>query len=72
MDRLDYLRREIFFTGADYGHFDWYRLISSLELYDDGQPGRNIVWPEKVDLWRLWSSSHHAQHPTFILKLSFW
>ncbi len=50
MDRLDYLRRDSFFTGADYGHFDWYRLINSLELYDDGQSGRDIVWPEKACL----------------------
>ncbi len=50
MDRLDYLRRDSLFTGADYGHFDWYRLINSLELYDDGQAGRDIVWPEKACL----------------------
>jgi len=50
MDRLDYLRRDSLFTGADYGHFDWYRLINSLEFYDDGQSGRDIVWPEKACL----------------------
>jgi len=50
MDRLDYLRRDSFFTGADYGHFDWYRLINSLELYDDDQSNRDIVWPEKACL----------------------
>jgi HD superfamily phosphohydrolase len=50
MDRLDYLRRDSLFTGADYGHFDWYRLINSLELYDDGESSRDIVWPEKACL----------------------
>jgi HD superfamily phosphohydrolase len=47
VDRLDYLRRDSLFTGADYGHFDWYRLINTPELYDDGQSVRDIVWPEK-------------------------
>lgn len=50
MDRLDYLRRDSLFTGADYGHFDWYRLINSLELDDDDESGRDIVWPEKSSL----------------------
>ncbi|MFI5455320.1 MAG: HD domain-containing protein [Isosphaerales bacterium] len=50
MDRLDYLRRDSLFTGSDYGHFDWYRLINSLELFGDEQTGRDIVWPEKACL----------------------
>jgi HD superfamily phosphohydrolase len=50
MDRLDYLRRDSLFSGADYGHFDWYRLINSLELYEDSESGRDIVWPEKAGL----------------------
>jgi HD superfamily phosphohydrolase len=50
MDRLDYLRRDSLFSGSDYGHFDWYRLINSLELYGDEQSGRDIVWPEKACL----------------------
>ena len=49
MDRLDYLRRDSLFTGADYGHFDWYRLIKSLKLNGDGAE-RDIVWPEKACL----------------------
>jgi uncharacterized protein len=47
VDRLDYLRRDSLFTGADYGHFDWYRLINTLELYGDEPALRDIVWPEK-------------------------
>jgi HD superfamily phosphohydrolase len=50
MDRLDYLRRDSLFTGSDYGHFDWYRLINSLELNDNKQSGREIVWPDKACL----------------------
>jgi len=46
MDRLDYLRRDSLFTGAGYGHFDWYRIVASLEL-DGERSNRNIVWPEK-------------------------
>jgi HD superfamily phosphohydrolase len=50
VDRLDYLRRDSLFTGADYGHLDWYRLINTLELYEDGHAARDIVWPEKSRL----------------------
>jgi hypothetical protein len=47
MDRLDYLRRDSLFTGAGYGHFDWHRILSTFELYEqDG--GRDIVWSEKA------------------------
>lgn len=47
MDRLDYLRRDSLFTGAGYGHFDWFRLINTFEMCDGGDSGRDIVWPEK-------------------------
>ncbi len=47
MDRLDYLRRDSLFTGASYGHFDWYRLLNTFEIYEDDPPGRDIVWAEK-------------------------
>jgi uncharacterized protein len=47
VDRIDYLRRDSLFTGADYGHFDWYRLINTLEFFENDQSGRDIVWPEK-------------------------
>jgi uncharacterized protein len=50
MDRLDYLRRDSLFTGADYGHFDWFRLISTLELFGEDESSRDIVWPEKACL----------------------
>jgi uncharacterized protein len=46
MDRLDYLRRDSLFTGAGYGHFDWFRLLNTLELFEEAG-GRKIVWGEK-------------------------
>lgn len=48
VDRLDYLRRDSLFTGAGYGHFDWYRILNTFELYEETSgAGRDIVWPEK-------------------------
>ncbi len=47
MDRIDYLRRDSLFTGAGYGHFDWFRLLNTFELYEDEESGRDIVWGEK-------------------------
>lgn len=48
MDRLDYLRRDSLFTGAGYGHFDWFRLLGAMELTDVGAGGRDLVWGEKA------------------------
>lgn len=48
VDRMDYLRRDSLFSGAGYGHFDWYRLINTLEFYDRPDEHRDIVWPEKA------------------------
>jgi len=47
MDRLDYLRRDSLFTGAGYGHFDWFRLLNTFEIHEDEESGRDIVWAEK-------------------------
>ncbi len=47
MDRLDYLRRDSLFTGASHGHFDWFRLLNTFEIYEDDRSGRDIVWAEK-------------------------
>ena len=45
MDRLDYLRRDSLFTGAGYGHFDFYRILNSFEILDG-----DLVWSEKSKL----------------------
>lgn len=48
MDRMDYLRRDSLFTGAGYGHFDWFRLLTTIEAVVDGAGGCDLVWPEKA------------------------
>jgi uncharacterized protein len=50
MDRLDYLRRDSLFTGAGYGHFDWYRLINTMEFHGDKPAEWEIVWSAKAML----------------------
>lgn len=50
MDRLDYLRRDSLFTGAGYGHFDYFRLLNTFEFFGDDEAGRDIVWGEKSKL----------------------
>lgn len=47
IDRLDYLRRDSYFTGAGYGHFDWYRILHSFQIcMRNGS--RILVWPDKA------------------------
>lgn len=47
VDRLDYLRRDSLFTGAGYGHFDWHRLLTTVQFHD-GET--DLVWPAKSAL----------------------
>jgi len=50
LDRLDFLRRDSLFSGAEYGNFDWYRIIHTMqltELAEDVQ-GILIFWPDKT------------------------
>ena len=47
VDRLDYLRRDSLFTGAGYGHFDWHRLLTTME-FDESET--DLVWPAKSAL----------------------
>lgn len=47
VDRIDYLRRDSLFTGAGYGHFDWHRLLTTVEFLD-GET--DLVWPAKSAL----------------------
>lgn len=48
VDRLDYLRRDSLFTGAGYGHFDWYRILNTFHLHGPMSLERDIVWEEKA------------------------
>jgi HD superfamily phosphohydrolases len=41
VDIMDYLPRDSFFTGAEYGKVDYHRLISSLEVLSNGHLGIN-------------------------------
>ncbi|HOQ48132.1 MAG TPA: HD domain-containing protein [Bryobacteraceae bacterium] len=45
VDRIDYLRRDSYFTGAGYGHFDWYRILNSFTLHTTGDRFDILVWP---------------------------
>lgn len=51
MDRLDYLRRDSLNSGAEYGNFDWLRIIRTMQLKEKvikgKQKGIFIVWPDK-------------------------
>lgn len=47
MDRVDYLRRDSLFTGAGYGHFDWFRLLATIDVYPRNG-SFELVWPEKA------------------------
>lgn len=40
-DIMDYLPRDSFFTGVEYGKIDYYRLISSFEVLSNGHLGIN-------------------------------
>lgn len=49
VDRMDYLRRDSLFSGAGYGHFDWSRIITSVELHEsDNSASADLVWPERA------------------------
>lgn len=51
MDRLDYLKRDSFFSGAGYGHYDIYRIIHTMDLkVIQRTNGEDIflVWPDKT------------------------
>ena len=45
VDRIDYLRRDSYFTGAGYGHFDWYRILNSFTLHTTGDGFDILIWP---------------------------
>lgn len=53
IDRLDYLRRDSLCSGAEYGNFDCFRIIHTMQLQEykekeRRQKGIFIVWPEKT------------------------
>jgi HD superfamily phosphohydrolase len=48
VDRLDYLRRDSLFTGAGYGHFDWFRLLHTFTLHQTPGHEAELVWTDKA------------------------
>jgi len=52
MDRLDYLRRDSLASGAEYGNFDWFRILHTMALKKSppNQPQKPtlLVWPDKT------------------------
>jgi hypothetical protein len=49
-DRLDFLRRDSLFSGAEYGNFDWYRIIHTTRLkeYTGDVQKTDLFWPDKT------------------------
>jgi len=52
MDRLDYLRRDSLCSGAEYGNFDCFRIIHTMQLEKKVIKGKQedlfVVWPDKT------------------------
>lgn len=50
VDRLDFLRRDSLFSGAEYGKFDWYRIIHTMRLTKRTEDIQKIYmfWPDKT------------------------
>jgi len=46
VDRLDYLRRDSYFTGSGYGHYDWYRILNTFEFYENEDGMDVLAWPQ--------------------------
>ena len=49
-DRLDFLRRDSLFSGAEYGNFDWNRIIHTtcLKKYPGDIQRTSLFWPDKT------------------------
>lgn len=51
LDRLDYLRRDSLCSGAEYGNFDCFRIVHTMQLQEKPIKGRQqgtlVVWPDK-------------------------
>jgi HD superfamily phosphohydrolase len=51
LDRLDYLRRDSLYSGAEYGNFDCFRITHTMELRKKTIEGRQqelfVVWPDR-------------------------
>lgn len=78
-DRLDYLMRDSYFTGASYGHLDLDRIVRSMGIDDDGNLIVNRKGQTAVEHYLLVRYFMYAQvynHPknlvaTWILQQAF-
>ena len=52
VDRLDYLRRDSLMTGAGYGHFDFHRLLNTLEVWEEDSR-TDLAWPREKSLYAI-------------------
>ena len=54
VDRMDYIQRDSYFTGAGYGDFDQYRILATMHLESAPQrrgqqePDHHFAWPDKA------------------------
>jgi len=44
VDRIDFLRRDSLFSGAEYGNFDWYRIIHTMQLKEISHNPQKAIW----------------------------
>lgn len=54
VDRMDYIQRDSYFTGAGYGNFDQYRILATMYLEaspraaGQNEPDLHFAWPDKA------------------------
>ncbi len=53
-DRIDYLLRDSYYTGANYGHFDYHQLIDSLRLIETPSPMIGVSSSGMQSVESLW------------------
>ena len=68
-DRIDYLLRDAYYTGASYGHFDYHQLIDCLKIIETPTPTIGILMAGMQSVESLWIArymmyarvSHHSK-----------
>lgn len=63
-DKLDYLRRDSFHTGSEYGNFDLERMLSTLTAFKDNSKEYPAIWEKGtlvLESFRLARYSLHVQ-----------
>lgn len=68
-DRIDYLLRDAYYTGASYGHFDYHQLIDCLKMLETPKPTIGVMMAGMQSVESLWIArymmyarvSHHPK-----------